>query len=59
VPFLLDARLSEAGARLGAPAPAWEPRVEVDGALVTGQNPASALPVAEAALGVLRARAAG
>ncbi|GBF88803.1 hypothetical protein Rsub_01704 [Raphidocelis subcapitata] len=55
VPFLLDARLSEASAAL-SPGPAWRPRVEVDGNLVTGQNPASALPVAEAALRAMGAR---
>ncbi|WP_440223820.1 type 1 glutamine amidotransferase domain-containing protein [Dokdonella sp. MW10] len=36
----------------------YEPHIEVDGRVVTGQNYASATPVAEAVVAVLRARAA-
>ncbi|WP_082310656.1 type 1 glutamine amidotransferase domain-containing protein [Nonomuraea sp. SBT364] len=46
VPFLLADALVERGARHEA-APDFEPRVVVDGRLATGQNPASAGPLAE------------
>ncbi|KIY95554.1 putative chaperone protein HSP31 [Monoraphidium neglectum] len=52
VPYLLDARLAEAGAHFTR-GPAWGVHVETDGGLVTGQNPASAAAVAEAALRVM------
>ncbi|KAI8462636.1 MAG: ThiJ/PfpI domain-containing protein [Monoraphidium minutum] len=52
VPFLLDERLAAAGARVYT-GPAMQPHVEVDGLLVTGQNPASAAAVAEAAVRVM------
>lgn len=55
VPFLLEDRLVERGARFVS-APRWEAKVAVDGRLVTGQNPASATPVAEAVVAVLAAR---
>lgn len=53
VPFLLEDRLKERGAdfRHGDN---WTPFVEVDGLLVTGQNPASSAPAAEALLKLLR-----
>ncbi|WP_224962967.1 type 1 glutamine amidotransferase domain-containing protein [Geomonas subterranea] len=55
VPFLLEDRLKERGAdfRSGV---IWGPYVEVDGKLVTGQNPASSAPAAEALLKVLTSR---
>lgn len=53
VPFLLADRLVERGAT-HVPAPNFEANVVVDGRLVTGQNPASAVGVAEAALAALR-----
>jgi putative intracellular protease/amidase/uncharacterized protein YndB with AHSA1/START domain len=49
VPFLLADALAERGARYEAAA-SFMPRVVVDGRLVTGQNPASATGVAQAAL---------
>lgn len=55
VPFLLASTLTERGARhVGAGL--WEPHVEVDGRLVTGQNPASARPLGEALVQVLAGR---
>lgn len=53
VPFLLQSALEERGARHVA-APNFWPNVQVSGRLVTGQNPASARPLAEALLRVLR-----
>jgi putative intracellular protease/amidase len=52
VPFLLEDRLSERGA-IFREGPDWASHVEVDGKLVTGQNPASAGPAAEALLKLL------
>lgn len=46
VPFLLETRLTEAGAIVDAGAP-FEPKLVRDGRLVTGQNPASAKAVAD------------
>jgi putative intracellular protease/amidase len=53
VPFLLEDRLKERGG-IYSSAPNWTPRVEVDGRLVTGQNPASSDPAAAALLKLLR-----
>jgi putative intracellular protease/amidase len=52
VPFLLQSRLEELGAKHVAAAP-FQPCVVTDGRLVTGQNPASATGVAEAVIEVL------
>jgi len=41
VPFLLESKLRERGAK-PVPAPNFQANVQVDGRLVTGQNPASA-----------------
>lgn len=49
VPFLLADRLAAAGGRY-TEGPLWQPHVVTDGRLVTGQNPASAAGVAEAAI---------
>lgn len=49
VPFLLADRLLAAGAHYSQ-GTKWAPHVVVDGRLVTGQNPASAAAVAEAAI---------
>ncbi|MFO7252064.1 MAG: type 1 glutamine amidotransferase domain-containing protein [Actinomycetes bacterium] len=57
VPFLLADRLTERGAT-HVPAPNFAANVVVDGRLVTGQNPASATGVAEAAVKALREQAA-
>ncbi|KUL28562.1 type 1 glutamine amidotransferase domain-containing protein [Actinoplanes awajinensis] len=54
-PWLLEARLRAAGAEFES-GPAWGPYVVVDGNLITGQNPASGAPSAEALLKALAAR---
>jgi putative intracellular protease/amidase len=53
VPFLLEERLRESGGLYSKGAD-WAPYVQVDGKLVTGQNPASSEPVAQALLKLLR-----
>jgi putative intracellular protease/amidase len=57
VPFLLVDKLVERGARHRAAAD-WKPLTVVDGRLVTGQNPASAVGVAEAVVKLLQGSAA-
>ena len=52
VPFLLESKLIEHGAKHHAAAN-WSNHVEVDGRLVTGQNPASAANVGEAVVKLL------
>jgi putative intracellular protease/amidase len=54
VPFRLEARLKERGG-IYSKAANWSPHVQVDGKLVTGQNPASSGPAAAALLKLLRA----
>jgi len=51
--FLLEDRIRERGG-LYRRGPLWAPHVEVDGKLVTGQNPASSVPVARSLLDLLR-----
>ena len=53
VPFLLEDRLKERGGVYSKGAD-WSPYVQVDGKLVTGQNPASSGGVAEVLLKLLR-----
>lgn len=53
VPFLLEDALRAEGAQHESAAP-WQPKVVVDGRLMTGQNPASAGPLAEAIVEALR-----
>ena len=53
VPFLLEDRLKERGG-IYTKAANWVPYVQVDGKLVTGQNPASSGPGAEELLKLLR-----
>lgn len=53
VPFLLEDRLKERGG-IYSKAANWVPYVQVDGRLVTGQNPASSGPAAEELLKLLR-----
>lgn len=53
VPFLLEDRLKERGGVYNSGAD-WAPCVQVDGKLVTGQNPASSRPAAEELLKLLR-----
>lgn len=52
VPFLLEDRLKERGAIFTSGGD-WASYVQVDGMLVTGQNPASSAPAAEALLKLL------
>ncbi|MEU5860768.1 type 1 glutamine amidotransferase domain-containing protein [Nonomuraea sp. NPDC047529] len=52
VPFLLADALTARGAR-HEPAANWQPQVVADGRLVTGQNPASAGPLAERVVDLL------
>lgn len=53
VPFLLESKLREEGAKFVA-GKKWASHVEVDGKLVTGQNPASSAAVADALIRALR-----
>ena len=54
-PWLLEKRLRAAGADYSS-GPAWQPYVVVDGNLITGQNPSSGKPAAEALLKALANR---
>jgi len=56
VPKVPEDGLVEEGGIYSA-AEAWHPHVEVDGKLVTGQNPASSLPCAEACVKVVNSKA--
>jgi putative intracellular protease/amidase len=49
VPFLVQDMLVENGGRYSC-GPDWQPHVVTDGALITGQNPASSAPAAQALL---------
>ncbi|GFR39457.1 hypothetical protein PRECH8_27530 [Insulibacter thermoxylanivorax] len=53
MPFLLESRLRELGAEF-IHAPLWENHVEVDGTLVTGQNPQSSEAAAQKVLELLK-----
>ncbi len=53
VPFLLEDRLKKRGAKYSH-GTSWASYVQVDGKLVTGQNPASSGPAAQALLALLR-----
>ncbi|GGB59015.1 dimethylallyltransferase [Tistrella bauzanensis] len=55
VPFLVEDMLVGAGGRYERAAADWHPYAVVDGKLVTGQNPASSAPAADAVLQLLRA----
>lgn len=52
MPFLLESRLREQGARFTGKAP-WSEHVVVDGNLITGQNPQSGMAVARAVIEAL------
>lgn len=52
VPFLLEDALKQAGAYYIS-SPNWQSHVVVDGQLITGQNPASALPTSQAVINAL------
>ncbi|GGA00574.1 hypothetical protein GCM10008018_53600 [Paenibacillus marchantiophytorum] len=49
MPFLLESKLRQAGSNFAA-APDWSDHFEVDGILITGQNPQSTLSVAKAVI---------
>lgn len=53
MPFLLESRLREQGATFSSTSP-FQSHVVVDGNLITGQNPPSSIPVAEAVIHRLR-----
>lgn len=53
VPFMLEDALRAEGAVYDA-AGLWQPKVIVDGRLITGQNPASGAPLAQALVAELR-----
>lgn len=53
VPFHLQSALIDEGAKYEETA-IWQPKVVVDGRLMTGQNPASAGPLAEAIVDAMR-----
>lgn len=55
VPFLVESRLQQRGGQFRR-GDDWASHVEVDGLLVTGQNPASSAPAAEAMIEILRSR---
>lgn len=55
VPFLIEDMLKDLGGQYSK-AGDWQAHVEVDGLLITGQNPASSEPAAKALLAQLRAR---
>lgn len=52
VPFLLETRLRELGANF-AKGEDWQPNIQQDANIITGQNPASSEPAARAVLAVL------
>lgn len=54
MPFLLESELRARGA-VFVPGDLWASHVEVDGNLVTGQNPASSAAAAEAVVALLKA----
>ena len=58
VPFRLEDELAGRGAHYSKAGQPFEPYVVVDGQLITGQNPGSALPVAQALVRALKERAA-
>jgi len=53
VPFRLETALVAEGARFESTA-VWQPKIVLDGRLMTGQNPASAGPLAQAIVEALR-----
>jgi len=55
VPFLVQDMLADHGAKYGCAAD-WQPHVLTDGALITGQNPASSAPAAQALLKCIQRR---
>jgi putative intracellular protease/amidase len=55
VPFLVQDMLVEQGGRYSC-GPDWQPHVLTDGQLITGQNPASSAPAAQALLARIQGR---
>jgi putative intracellular protease/amidase len=55
VPFLVQDMLVEQGGRYSC-GPDWKPHVLTDGYLITGQNPASSAPAAQALLARIQGR---
>ncbi|GJJ07598.1 hypothetical protein Clacol_001801 [Clathrus columnatus] len=55
IPFLVENRIVELGGHYEKATELWEPKVIVDGKLITGQNPASAAPIGETILKALKA----
>lgn len=53
IPFLLEDKIKELGGKYERADP-WKAKVVVDGRLITGQNPASAAPIADAILKALK-----
>ena len=58
VPFLVESRLKQRGGQFRR-SEDQAPHVEVDGLIVTGQNPASSAPAAEAMIELLKQRGRG
>ncbi|AKJ27432.1 type 1 glutamine amidotransferase domain-containing protein [Caldimonas brevitalea] len=56
VPFLVEDMLKQQGGRYSKAAADWQPHVVTAGQLITGQNPASSEPAAQALLDALRRR---
>ena len=56
VPFLVESRLQQRGGQFRR-GDDWDSKVEVDGLLVTGQNPASSAPAAKTMIEMLRRQA--
>jgi len=50
IPFLLEDKITELGGKYEKANELWQPKVVVDGRLITGQNPASATGIGEAIL---------
>ncbi|KAL7904244.1 ThiJ/PfpI family protein [Trichoderma velutinum] len=53
VPFLIEDRLNEITSHYTKAAEPWWPNVAIDGKIITGQNPASATPLAEAVVNAI------
>jgi len=57
VPFLVESRLTQRGGQFRR-GDDWAAHIEIDGLVVTGQNPASSAPAAQAVIELLRQRGA-
>lgn len=54
IPFSLERKLADMGGQFTS-GPPWSNHVEIDGRLITGQNPASSVSVARGVLDTLQA----